>query len=256
VAEVRALTDEERAWVARMVDAATTIAAAYRLAPPPGQPMEPARLDTLWRSWLSDPGFAGQDPMLFLNPFGLALGQWLVDRTGLDWAMATDELGTGVAIRDEAGEIVVLPVDVVRKGFESRSAAFFVEVAREVEEQIRSGRAPADAPGEPGTAPTPDADAETPLEPDVASGSAPTPAGDDETALEPEVASGSAPTPEADAVTALQPGGAAAATGPEAAQGPSEDDAAAAAVEPADEITMSEPEQRKRTGLGRLFGRR
>jgi hypothetical protein len=138
VAEVRELTDEERAWVARMVDAAAAIADAYHLAPPPGQPMEPERLDTLWRSWLPDPGFAGQDPMLFINPFGLALGQWLVDRTGLEWRMATDERGTGVAIWGAAGEVLILPVDVVRKGFESRSAAFFVEVAQEVEEQVRA----------------------------------------------------------------------------------------------------------------------
>jgi hypothetical protein len=160
MAEVRELTDEERAWVARMVDAATAIAAAYHLAPPPGEPMEPARLDTLWRSWLPDPGFAGQDPMLFLNPFGLALGQWLVDRTGLEWRMATDERGTDVAIwsqSGEGGEVLVLPVDAVRKGFESRSAAFFVEVAEEVAEQVRASRE-----GPPEAAPEPSVAAEPP----------------------------------------------------------------------------------------------
>jgi hypothetical protein len=244
VAEVRALTDEERAWVARMVDAATAIADAYHLAPPPGQPMEPERLDTLWRSWLPDPGFAGQDPMLFLNPFGMALGQWLADRTGLDWAMATDERGTGVAIRNEAGDIIVLPVDVVRKGFESRSAAFFVEVARDVEEQVRSSREPADAMAEPSAGPAPERSAETAVEPEAAADWAVALEADAQTPAEPE----------ADAETALEPDATAAER--EASPEPAEDDAAEAAVEPVAEVPMSEPEPRKRTGLGRLFGRR
>ena len=217
MAEVRELTDEERAWVARMVDAATTIAAAYHLAPPPGQPMEPARLDTLWRSWLPDPGFAGQDPMLFLNPFGLALGQWLVDRTGLEWRMASDERGTGVAIWGADEEVLVLPVDVVRKGFESRSAAFFVDVAAEIEEQVRASRE-----GPRAAAPAAAREAPQPVEP---------PPSETDSGMAPVTADGEpAPIPE---------------DGPLGGGDESTPDA-----------TDSTSEPPKRTGLGRFFGRR
>lgn len=218
MAEVRELTDEERAWVARMVDAATTIAGAYHLAPLPGEPMEPARLDTLWRSWLPDPGFAGQDPMLFLNPFGLALGQWLVERTGLEWRMATDERGTGVAIwGGAAGEVLVLPVDVVRKGFESRRAAFFVDVAADVEEQVRASReGPREAPAE---------------EASESAGAVEPPSPETEPGVAPGAADGeAAPVPADGAVTA--------------------DD------EPTSDAGSSTSEPPKRTGLGRFFGRR
>lgn len=232
MAEVRELTDEERAWVARMVDAATAIAAAYHLAPSPGQPMEPERLDTLWRSWLPDPGFAGQDPMLFINPFGLALGQWLVDRTGLEWRMASDERGTEIAIWGEAGEVLVLPVDVVRKGFESRSGAFFVEVAREVEEGVRTRRE---------GVPEPTADAPATNEPpamtEPSAGAAEPPAGD--------AAPGTAADPSASAAGAET----ASAAEPADVVVPAED-------EPGPDTPTEESTPPKRTGLGRFFGRR
>jgi hypothetical protein len=252
MAEVRELTDEERAWVVRMVDAAAAIAAAYHLAPPPGQPMEPARLDTLWRSWLPDPGFAGQDPMLFINPFGLALGQWLIDRTGLEWRMATDERGTGVAIWGEAEEVLVLPVDVVRKGFESRSGAFFVEVAREVEARVRARRegtseATADAPettAEPASVEPPTRDSEPPTR------DSEPPSGDAEPlagaglghAAEPDAA-----TPTAGAESVAEPGDGVATT---------DDQPATADDQPAPDAATATSEPRKRTGLGRFFGRR
>ena len=62
-------------------------------------------LDRLWADAL---GEATADPNDAINLVGLALGQLLVDRFGLEWVALTDEHGTEIAVRGPS-EFTVFP---------------------------------------------------------------------------------------------------------------------------------------------------
>lgn len=76
-----------------------------------------------------------------INALGMALGQYLVDRLGLDWKLVEDEYGTEVAVHGQPGDVLVFPPNLVAKRLETRTVGFFEPVAGQIERQLGELRA-------------------------------------------------------------------------------------------------------------------
>ena len=97
----------------------------------------PAMLDEAWvdRRASSRSSDAGDQPIEdAVNEVGLAFGQVLVDRLGLEWVIATDRHGTEFAVRRHSGW-VVYPRDVVRKRCSNDESGFLMALFCVIEEQ-------------------------------------------------------------------------------------------------------------------------
>jgi hypothetical protein len=129
------LNDAERAWVADNVAAARRYVEDAGL-PVDGQPLDPAALDAAWSFWLQAWPAGEEDPNSLINALGMALGQYLVDRLGLDWKLVEDEYGTEVAVHGQPGDVLVFPPNLVAKRLETREVDFFVPIAGLIEQQV------------------------------------------------------------------------------------------------------------------------
>ncbi len=106
--QVEPLNDAERAWVAAHV-------AAARRALGEGE-LTPAALDDLWEQTRGTEPSEQNDR---INVVGLALGQHLVDRFGLEWAVLSDEQGTEIAVCGASG-LHRLPDELRREALRDR----------------------------------------------------------------------------------------------------------------------------------------
>jgi len=129
------LNDVERAWVDDNVAAARRYVEDAGV-PVDGQPLDPANLDAAWSFWLDAWPAGEEDPNPVINALGMALGQYLVDRLGLDWKLVEDEDGTEVAIHGQPGDVLVFPPNLVAKRLKTREVDFFVPVAGEIEQRV------------------------------------------------------------------------------------------------------------------------
>lgn len=125
---VEPLNDAEREWVAAHV-------AAARRALGDGE-LTAAALDELWEQ-TRDTEPAEQNDRV--NVVGLALGQHLVDRFGLEWVVFSDEQGTELAVRGPS-DFTVFPTNFVAKRYESGEARFIEPFVAEVGRTLRSIR--------------------------------------------------------------------------------------------------------------------
>ena len=127
---VEPLNEAELRWVADNVAEAQKAAEERGLAE--GE-IRPRALDELWALLLSE---RLDDPNALINLVGLALGQLLVDRFGLDWVALTDQHGTEIAVRGPSN-LTVFPTNFVAKRYETRETGFIApfvdEVARKLE---------------------------------------------------------------------------------------------------------------------------
>jgi hypothetical protein len=127
---VEPLNEAELRWVADNVAEAQKAAEERGLAE--GE-IGPRALDELWALLLSE---RLDDPNALINLVGLALGQLLVDRFGLDWVALTDEHGTEIAVRGPSN-LTVFPTNFVAKRYETHETGFIApfvdEVARRLE---------------------------------------------------------------------------------------------------------------------------
>jgi hypothetical protein len=103
-----------------------------------------AYYDRLLGHWL-EAGAGRPDPNPDINLIGIALGEHLRHRTGLQWAVVTDAEGAEIALYGQPGDILIYPTNAVAKRWVAHQAGFLPgfadEVVRSVEE-IRSGARP------------------------------------------------------------------------------------------------------------------
>jgi len=128
--QIDPLNDAERAWVAENVDAAREALRESGLEG--GGELTAESLDELWTLFQSQ---RAEDPNEAINVVGLALGQLLVDRFGLDWVALTDEYGTEVAVRGPSN-FTVFPTNFVAKRYESGERGFLVPFVDEVKRTL------------------------------------------------------------------------------------------------------------------------
>jgi len=125
---VEPLNDAEREWVAAHV-------AAARRAIGEGEITAPA-LDALWEQTRGTEPPEQNDRV---NVVGLALGQHLVDRFGLEWAVFSDEQGTEMAVRGPS-DLTVFPTNFVAKRYESGETHFIEPFVAEIGRTLGSLR--------------------------------------------------------------------------------------------------------------------
>jgi len=125
---VEPLNDAEPEWVAARV-------AAARRAIGEGEITAPA-LDALWEQTRGTEPPEQNDRV---NVVGLALGQHLVDRFGLEWAVLSDEQGTEMAVRGPS-DFTVFPTNFVAKRYESGETHFIEPFVAEIGRTLGSLR--------------------------------------------------------------------------------------------------------------------
>jgi hypothetical protein len=135
------LTDAERSWID------DNVAAARRYVEDAGHPLDgtrppdPVALDAAWAFWLQAWPADEEDPNPVINALGMALGQYLVDRLGLDWKLVEDDDRTEVAVHGQSGDVLVFPPILVAERLDTRTVGFFVPVAGQIEERVAELRA-------------------------------------------------------------------------------------------------------------------
>jgi hypothetical protein len=127
-AQVDPLNDAERDWVAAHVAAARRALGESELTP--------AALDALWEETRGTEPSEQNDRV---NVVGLALGQHLVDRFGLEWAVVGDEHGTEIAVHGPS-DFTVFPTNFVAKRYETGERHFIEPFVAEVERTLGSLR--------------------------------------------------------------------------------------------------------------------
>lgn len=128
---VEPLNDAERAWVAGMVDAARAVLKDTGIRQD-GE-IDAESLDELWAQLRSEPQ---ENPNDAINLVGLAFGQVLVDRFGLEWAVVTDKQGTEIAVRGPSA-FTVFPTNFLGKRYESGDTGFLAPFADHVGDTLR-----------------------------------------------------------------------------------------------------------------------
>lgn len=125
-AKIEQLTDAEIEWIRQQIEIAHTfvqeMVGVSELELP-----SPDDLDRAFAAWL--PNHDTAEANAIVNCVGVALGQHVVDRTGLDWVIASDEYGTELAIYGlpGQGDVLVYPQNLVAKRYEKKSGPFIVD---------------------------------------------------------------------------------------------------------------------------------
>ncbi len=126
--QVEPLNDAEREWVAAHVAAARRALGEAELSP--------TALDELWEQTRGTEPSEQNDRV---NVVGLALGQHLVDRFGLECAVFSDEQGTEIAVRGPS-DFTVFPTNFVAKRYETGETQFIEPFVAELERTLGSLR--------------------------------------------------------------------------------------------------------------------
>jgi hypothetical protein len=134
------LSVAERAWVEDNLAAARRYVVDAGVSVDEGGAPDPPALDAAWSFWLQAWPAEEEDPNPVINALGIAFGQYLVDRLGLDWKVVEDEYGTEIAVHGQPGDVLVFPPNLVAKRLESRTVGFFVPVAGQIEQQVAAVR--------------------------------------------------------------------------------------------------------------------
>ena len=87
--------------------------------------IELKELDDAFAKWLDTNDPENEDPNPFINVFGIAFGQYLVDQLGLKWMVVTDRDGTEMAVYGQPGDILVFPTNFVAKRYVNKQKEFF-----------------------------------------------------------------------------------------------------------------------------------
>ena len=130
-----ALTDDERAWLAKQLEAAQQFVADYGST----RTMGLAAVEHAWASWLDRQAVDPEDPEPVLNAVGVYFGQSLVDSLeGFDWVRTQDEAGTDMAVYGlpGAGDVLIYPASVVAERYESRDGSFLVSGHDRIVQQV------------------------------------------------------------------------------------------------------------------------
>jgi len=141
--------DAEREWIAGTLLSAADIVRSYVDDDVGWAPSDLALLDSVFASWLEDwlqpPESERVDPNPFINAFGIALGQALVDGLGLEWKVVTDSDGTEMAVHGDSYDFLVFPPNLVAKRFVAQETMFLEPIYDEIARMLsdaRKGRFP------------------------------------------------------------------------------------------------------------------
>jgi hypothetical protein len=139
---IEAPNQAELEWIESNLGIAKALAAPYL----DGEETLPAPpvLDQIFAGWLEDwrslPEPERDDPNVYVNAVGVALGQALVDELGLEWAIVTDEYGTEIAVHGQPGDILVFPTNLVAKRLERNETDFIAPIFDQIAARVQELR--------------------------------------------------------------------------------------------------------------------
>jgi hypothetical protein len=129
------VNEAERTWIAGNQQVVRSFAIERGVLLDKLAPLDPPVLDAAWAAWLEMHVRGEDDPNSIINAFGMALGQVLIDRLGLEWKIVSDAV-TEIALCGQPGDIVIYPQNLVARRYMSRTTQFFVELAAEMEQSL------------------------------------------------------------------------------------------------------------------------
>ena len=132
------LSEHEIEWVTSQLALASRLALQYtgkreRLPPP-------ETLDGVLSAWLERLPGEREDVDTIVNALGLAFGQNLVERHGLEWAVLTDQQRTEIALHGQPGDVRVFPTRLTAGSLERGEAAFFASLFKRIGDDISRAR--------------------------------------------------------------------------------------------------------------------
>jgi hypothetical protein len=132
------LTDKERAWIQAQLHALPLFIEAYS----PGDKDQPVTLEALDRAFDSWLGHRVQDGAQIngsINIVGIRFGQFLVDRAGFRWVVATQDGHSDLAVLALPGEgdVLAFPANFVAKRWERGESNFLVAAFVAIREQVQ-----------------------------------------------------------------------------------------------------------------------
>lgn len=140
--DIQQPNEAELEWVADNLGLARELVAAHTGAS--SDRLELPALDASYAAWFDDwsrqPEGERDDPNVFINAYGIAFGQHLVDTLDLRWAIVTDEHGTEIAVHGQPGDVLVFPPNLVAKRFERGETDFFQPVYDGIRSQVEELR--------------------------------------------------------------------------------------------------------------------
>jgi hypothetical protein len=126
-AEVEALRDDEVEWVR------TTVAALGEQDVRAGDIDDLGRhYDELLTGWLRLREADRPDPETVITQIGLAFGQYVADRSGLSWGVATDPQGVKIVLHrpERAGQVLLYPTNMVAERWLAHETRILPALAR------------------------------------------------------------------------------------------------------------------------------
>lgn len=137
--KISELTEQERGWVAAQIDGASKLVDAFSPTDA-GKPLTLAALDRAFAAWLDSQETDSQVVNAAINCVGVAFGQFLVDRAGLAWVIASDKNGSDLAVYGlpGKGDVLVYPANFVAKHWERRETNFLESSYAQIVEQVQT----------------------------------------------------------------------------------------------------------------------
>jgi len=129
------INEVERTWIAGNQQVVRSFAIERGVLTEESASLDPPVLDAAWAAWLEIHVRGQDDPNSIINAFGMAFGQVLADRFGLEWKVVTDVV-TDIALCRQPGDVVIYPQNLVARRYMAGTELFFDELATEMETSL------------------------------------------------------------------------------------------------------------------------
>ena len=134
-AKIEQLTEAEHEWIRQQIAVAQSFVQESSGVSKAELP-SPEELDRAFTAWW--PNHDPPEANAIVNCLGIAMGQHIVDRTGLGWVIASDKYGTELAIYGlpGRGDVLLYPQNLVAKRYETGGAPFVADLINKLCDDI------------------------------------------------------------------------------------------------------------------------
>lgn len=87
-----------------------------------------AYFERAYREWAAFPPPLRDDPNEVITRVGIGVGEHIRLRTGLEWAIETDEDGTELALVGQPGNVLIFPPNLVAKRWSEEGAGVLADL--------------------------------------------------------------------------------------------------------------------------------
>lgn len=133
------LNESEASWVRTQLRNASKFVEGFS-PQDANKPLTLAALDRAFATWIASGPSDADLVNTIINCVGIAFGQAVVDGLGFRWIIATDELGSELAVYGlpARGDVLVYPANFVAKRWERRETDFLATAYEQIARDVRS----------------------------------------------------------------------------------------------------------------------